>query len=168
MTINTMITHADIRDLLTGYAAAIELDQIRVDALPREKFHRAYDDGMWRRCRRDHLDYLHRLLPTVNAIPLALLEELTRLAVTYEPPDVRKAIVDVLSTGAYEMCPPEEVETAAQFFEYVIKETCRWAAPRRSFGYTRSLMVKWLSITDPIFIAGDPECGYGQPVGFVS
>jgi hypothetical protein len=30
----TQITREDIRNLLKGYAAAIELDQIRVDALP--------------------------------------------------------------------------------------------------------------------------------------
>jgi Alpha/beta hydrolase family len=36
-TMLTTITHDDIRDLLTGFAAAIELDQIRVDALPPEK-----------------------------------------------------------------------------------------------------------------------------------
>ena len=54
------LTHEDIRDLLIGFAAAIELDQIRVDALPPEKFHRWYSDGMWRRWRRGHLDYINR------------------------------------------------------------------------------------------------------------
>jgi hypothetical protein len=38
------ITPEDVRDLLTGFVAAIELDQIRVDALPPEKFHRWYSD----------------------------------------------------------------------------------------------------------------------------
>jgi hypothetical protein len=33
------LTPEEIRDLLFGFAAAIELDQVRVDALPPEKFH---------------------------------------------------------------------------------------------------------------------------------
>jgi hypothetical protein len=37
------LTTEDIRDLLNGFAAAIELDQIRVDAL-----HPDYDPDMWR------------------------------------------------------------------------------------------------------------------------
>jgi hypothetical protein len=56
----------DIRDLLTGFVAAIELDQIRVDALPPKKFHPAYSDSMWRNWRRHHIDYINRLLLTVN------------------------------------------------------------------------------------------------------
>ena len=51
-----------------------ELDQIRADALPPEKFHRCYSDSMWRNWRRGHVDYINRLLPTVNTIPSALLQ----------------------------------------------------------------------------------------------
>src|SRR3982074_3779162 len=65
------LTPEDVRDLLTGFVAAIELDQIRVDALPPEKFHPWYSDSMWRNCRRDHIDYINRLLPSVNTIPSA-------------------------------------------------------------------------------------------------
>jgi hypothetical protein len=38
-TITNTLTPEDIRDLLLGFAAAIESDQVRVDALPPEKFH---------------------------------------------------------------------------------------------------------------------------------
>src|SRR5262245_56045980 len=71
MTINTL-THKDIRDLLTGFAASIELDQIRVDALSPEKFHPEYSDSMWRNYRRDHLQFIDQLLPTVDTISPAL------------------------------------------------------------------------------------------------
>jgi hypothetical protein len=37
------LTPVDIRDLPIGFAAAIELDQMRVDALPSTKFHRYYN-----------------------------------------------------------------------------------------------------------------------------
>ena len=60
-TMTKTLTLEDIRDLLTGFVAgfvaAIELDQIRVDALPPEKFHRWYSDSMWRDWRRLHIDY---------------------------------------------------------------------------------------------------------------
>ena len=74
------LTTDDIRDLLIGFAAAIELDQIRVDALPPRKFHIHYSPGMWRTCRNSHIDFINQLLPSVNAMPPALLQELTRLA----------------------------------------------------------------------------------------
>jgi hypothetical protein len=44
----TLVTE-DIRDFLAGFAAAIELDQLRVDASTPEMFHPEYDDNMWRR-----------------------------------------------------------------------------------------------------------------------
>src|SRR5215475_11912061 len=85
------LTREDVRDFLTGFAAAIELDQIRVDALPSEKFHPEYDEGMWRQWRRSHLVYIDQLLPTVDAIPPAILQELTQLALTCRPDIVRGA-----------------------------------------------------------------------------
>jgi len=42
------LTTEDMRDLLTGFAAAIEFDQILVDALPPESFHPDYSPDMWR------------------------------------------------------------------------------------------------------------------------
>jgi hypothetical protein len=55
---------------------------MRVDALPDDVFHPAYDDGMWRRWRQDHLDFINQLLPTLNEIPASLLQELAELAIT--------------------------------------------------------------------------------------
>jgi len=169
VTINTSITHKDIRDLLASFAASIELDQIRVDALRPEKFHAAYDDSMWRRCRRDHLEFIDRLLPTVDTIPSTLLQELAQLAVTYEPATVREEIVDLFSEAANGVCPPEVFETAELFFGWLIKNASRRrAAGEPANGDARGLMMHWLSVTDPLRIAEDPECGYGPPAGFVS
>jgi hypothetical protein len=163
------LTHKDIRDFLTCFAAAIELDQIRVDALTPERFHPYYDDRMWRNCRRDHLEFIDQLLSTVGTIPLALLQGLTQLAVTYEPAIVREAIVDVFSEAASGMCPPEEFETAERFFGWLIKDASRRKARREPLNDdARGLMMQWLSVTDPLRIAEDPECGYGPPAGFVS
>jgi hypothetical protein len=98
------LTHADVRDLLIGFAAAIELDQIRVDALPTQRFHPIYDDGMWRRYRRDHLNFIDRLLPTVTTISTAALRKLTRLAVAYDPFKKWKCPI-VASSSFNRRCP---------------------------------------------------------------
>jgi hypothetical protein len=45
------LIHEDIRNVLAGFAAAIELDQIRVDCLPPAKFHPPYDEYIWRNWR---------------------------------------------------------------------------------------------------------------------
>ena len=67
--VSKKLTHGDIQDFLVGCAAAIELDQIRVDALPIENFHPLYEDGMWRRHRNLYLVFINQLLATVNEIP---------------------------------------------------------------------------------------------------
>jgi hypothetical protein len=51
------LMHVDIRDLLRGFDAAIELDQLRGDAMPAARLHPAYEDSMWRGWRRDHISY---------------------------------------------------------------------------------------------------------------
>jgi hypothetical protein len=162
------ITPEDVRDLLTGFAAAIELDQIRVDALPAEKFHRWYSDSMWRNWRRDHVDYINRLLPTVNTIPSAQLQELAWLAITYDPAVVREAAVNLFAEAASGCCAAEEFETAGLFFGWLIKDVS--GRPQRTpvNGDPKALMMQWVAVTDPLRIAEDPECGYGRPAGFVN
>jgi hypothetical protein len=81
------LTHED--GFLMGFAAAIEMDQIRVDGLPPDKSNPEYSDGLWREWRRCHLKCIDRLLPTVDKIPSGLLQERTQLAITHEPSDVR-------------------------------------------------------------------------------
>jgi hypothetical protein len=56
------LTRADIRDLLRGFGAAIELDQLRVDAMPAAKFPPRYNDSMWRGWPDGHISYTSKLL----------------------------------------------------------------------------------------------------------
>jgi hypothetical protein len=167
-TITTTLIHEDIQNLLTGFAGSIELDQIRVDALPSKSFHPMYDDGLWRGYRHDHLNFISQLLPTVDAIPYSLLQELTWLAITCETRFARKEIVDLFAEGATGLCPAEEFESAAPFFGSLIKNLSRQTPVIPLNGDARGLMMKWLTLTDPLSIAEDPECGYGRPRGFVS
>jgi hypothetical protein len=167
-TMTKTLTPEDIRDLLTGFVAAIELDQIRVDALPPEKFHRWYSDSMWRNWRRLHIDYINRLLPSVKTIPSALLEELAWLAIAYEPTVVRETVVDLFADAVSGNCPAEDFETAALFFGWLIKDVSGRPAGTPLNCDARALMMQWLAVTDPLRIAEDPECGYSRPAGFVS
>ena len=162
------IAPEDVRDLLSGFVAAIELDQIRVDALPPEKFHGWYSDSMWRNWRRDHVDNINRLLPTVNTIPSALLQELAWLAITYDPTVVGEAAVNLFAEAVSGSCPAEELETAALFFGWLIKDVSDRPARKPRNCDARTLMMQWLAVTDPLRIAEDPECGYGRPAGFVN
>jgi hypothetical protein len=162
------LTTDDIRDLLIGFASAIELDQIRVDALPPKKFHHHYSPSLWRMWRRSHLDYINQLLPSVNAMPPALLQELTRLALTYDPLVVRETVLDLFASAASGVECPEQFETAALFFSWLIADVRRRSEGKPIVGDARTLMMQWLPVTDPLRIAEDPECGYGQPVGSVN
>jgi len=119
------------------------------------KFHPEYDEGMWRRWRRDHLDYIDQLLPTVDAIPPAILQELTQLAVICRPEIVREALLDVFADAASGSCE-QELETAALFFDWVIKDVRDWPDGRAKGA--RSQMMHWLAVTYPL----------SQPAGFIN
>jgi hypothetical protein len=54
------------------------------------------------------------------------------------------------------------------FFGWLIVEVSRGCEGKPIVGDARTLMMQWLPVTDPLGIAEDPECGYGQPVRFVS
>jgi hypothetical protein len=167
-TLTKAVTPEDVRDFLTGFVAAIELDQIWVDALPPEMFHRWYSDSMWRNWRRDHIDYINRLLPSVNTIPSGLLQELAWLAISYEPAFVRQAVLRLFAEAASGSCPAQELETTALFFGWLIKDVSDTPAGKPLTSDARALMMQWLAVADPLGIAEDPECGYGRPAGFVS
>jgi hypothetical protein len=158
------LTLEDVRDFLTGFAAAIELDQIRVDGLPPEKFHAHYNDSMWRDWRRRHIEYIDHLLQTVSCIPSGLLQELTQLAVSYEPSLLREILILELCGSVGD----EEFDTATVFFGWVIDDVRSKPARKQLNGDARALMMQWLDSTDPLRISEDPECGYGRPAGFVS
>jgi len=154
------ITTNDIRNLLAGFAAAIELDQIRVDALPVSRFHHLYDDSLWRMWRRDHLQYVNLLLSTVGAIPDVTLEKLTWMATNYEPEIVSEAALELFALAASESYPREGVATTAAFLGRLIEDVMNRSG-RQSIGEDApGLMRRWLPVTDPLRIAQDPECGY--------
>jgi hypothetical protein len=161
------LTPEDIRTLLTGFAAAIELDQLRVDTLAPEKFHPEYDDNLWRAWRRDHLAHIDKLIATVDAIPQAMLQELTRVAITYEPAIVEQIAVELFAERASGSCP-EELETATLFFSWLIKGLNDSSDAKSTDRDAKASMLQWLAVTDPLRIGKDPECGYSQLAGFVS
>jgi hypothetical protein len=135
---------------------------------PLKNFIRAYNGNMWRRYRHDHLHFIDQLLPTVNTIPPALLQELERLAITYDTEVVREAIIELFADAATGMCATEQFESAELFFGWLIKDVSRCRPGKCANGDGRGLMMRWLAVTDPLQIAEDPECGYGRPTGFVS
>jgi hypothetical protein len=163
------LTREDVRDFLTGFAAAIELDQIRMDTLPTRSFHHLYDDSLWRVWRRDHVEYVTLLLSTVDAIPPVILEKLTWIATNYEPEIVGEAALDEFGNSASGSYSREDVATAALFFERLIETVTEQSEGDNSIGEDApALMKRWLPVTDPLRIAQDPECGYGLPSGSVN
>jgi hypothetical protein len=165
---NELLTAEDLRDLLIGFAAAIELDQIRVDALPPEKFHPEYDDGMWRRWRRNHLEYIHKLLPSIDEIPSTILKELSQAAIAHEPAAVGQIALDLFADAASGSCAEEELENATRFFGWLIKGLSGKSPGKPLNKGARTRMMQWLPVTDPLRISRDPECSYGKLSGFVN
>jgi hypothetical protein len=158
------ITKDEIRELLEVFVAAIELDQIRVDALPASAFHRWYDDGMWRRWRRYHLEYVKQLISTLDTIPPVMLEKLAWIAINYEPTVVGGQALNCFTDAVSGSYDAEEFATAALFFNDLIQRV-----EGKSIGEDApALMKRWLPVTDPLRIAEDPECGYGLPSGGVN
>jgi hypothetical protein len=129
------------------------------------RIHRWYSDSMWRNWRRDHIHYINRLLPSVNTIPSALLQELAVLAITYEPAVVRNTVLDLFADA---VSGDGDLETAALFFGWLVKDVGGRPAGHPLNCDAKVLMMQWLPVTDPLRIAEDPECGYGRPAGFVS
>ena len=161
------LTHVDIRNLLGGLSGAIELDQLRVDAMPAERFLPSYNDGMWRDWRAGHIGHIAKLRASVETIPAAMLTELTRIAIDHEP----KAIEDIMLELFAEVvgaCPEGELATAGLFFGCLIRQVGEHAEGSSGSQGARDSILKWMDFADPLHIARDPECGYGQPTGSVS
>ena len=155
------LTHEDIRDLLIGFAAAIELDQIRVDALPPERFHRWYDDSMWRNWRRYHVDYIKSVASDREHDAVGPAPRTGLTGDHPRPGSRRGGGVNLCSEAASGCCPAEEHETATLFFGWLIKGVSDRPACKLLNGDARTLMKQWLAADDPLWIAKDPECGYG-------
>jgi hypothetical protein len=104
----------------------------------------------------------------VDAIPSATLGELTRIAVTYEPDLIRHIALELFAEVVSGSCPQKELGTAELFFGWLIKQVGAQSEGRPRHQDARTSILQWLPVTDPLRIAQDPECGYGEPEGFVS
>jgi hypothetical protein len=153
------LSHADIRNLLEGFAAAIDFDQRRVDAMPTCKFNIRYCDDMWRRWRAGHIAYINSLLQTVDEISPAMLNGLTDLKMDCNAEVVQEAFIELFAEAVSNSCTEEELGTAERLFGWLVCEVHKKSAVNpRLPEKTSDLM--WWNLTDPLKIAQDPEAGY--------
>jgi hypothetical protein len=155
------LTPKDVQELLKQLSITIELDQIFVDSLPRERFSKSYDDSMWRTWRHDHRVYLEKLLSTVHTIQPSMLSKLSEIAVNYEPNLVGSVLLEHFAevVGG---CSGEDFSAAEHFFGWLIDEMIERHKSSVWHEDARLAISKWLPIRDPLRIAQDPECAYGQ------
>jgi hypothetical protein len=151
----------DIQNFLKRLSAAIELDQVNVDALPPERFSIAYSDSMWRTWRHDHRVFIDKLLLTADAIPPLMLKQLTGIATAYEPAFVGSVVLELFAEIVSGSCA-EDFGTAERFFGRLIKQTTEQRKGSSRHEGAQASILKWLSVADPLRIAQDPECRYGQ------
>jgi hypothetical protein len=159
---NKPIAPGDLRNLLRAYSGAIELDQIRVDALPPSSFHPEYSRGMWLRWRRRHIDFINQLLRTTRDMSQQLLQNLNLVAGTREPKVVRNAVVELLGMGAAESLTPGQIDTAPLFLAALVDHVgVGWITGGANVN-ARTRLERWLEPIDPLSVAEDPECGVSR------
>ncbi|MGA2293434.1 hypothetical protein [Bradyrhizobium sp.] len=159
---NDTLTNADLENVLRRFGAAIERDQLRVDAMPPANLQPPYNDEMWRQWRRDHIRYVNVLISTAIAVPTRMSSELTVIAASYEPKGISTLILELLSevvSGSYEW---EEFASARCFFGTLIKQIGE-QSKATSHQDAHVSLARWFPLTDPLRIADDPECQYGRP-----
>jgi hypothetical protein len=159
------LTHSDIHKLLKIISTSIELDQLRVDAVPTKFLHPSYNDEMWRAWRAKHVAYINKLLPTINALTPATLRELTDVAATCAPKAIGKVVLELFADAVSGSCEEEEFSTAERLFGWLIKQAHGGAGRQARKGDAKAAILAWLPVSDPLWIARDPECGYGRVVG---
>jgi hypothetical protein len=159
-----ILQREDIEPVLRRFSAAIERDQLRIDATPRAKFHPSYDGAMWRDWRRGHRIYLNRLVSTVVDIPLVTLEKLSTIARSYKPEFIRAVILEILSEVVGGCCDQDEYATAGQLFENLIKQVQERTRATARDQSAKVSLARWFPLSDPLRIAGDRECLYGPSV----
>lgn len=159
-----MLQHADMRSVLSRFIIAVERDQLRIDAIPRARFHPEYDDAMWRDWRNGNRIYLNRLMTTLSDMPPSLLETLSAIARSYKPEPVRAVILEILSEVASDSCDPDEYATASQFFGHLIERVKKCAKATARGQRAKISLARWFPVSDPLMIAADSECKYGPSV----
>ena len=63
-----LLVSADINQFLARLSSAIELDQVYVDSLLRERFSSMYYYSLWRGWRRDHRAFIDKLVMSADAV----------------------------------------------------------------------------------------------------
>jgi hypothetical protein len=155
------LEHANIETVLRRFSAAIERDQLRIDAMPLLKFHPSYDDAMWRDWRHGHRIYVNFLASTVADMPLLLLEKLSAIARSYKPEFIRGVILEIFSEVVSGFCDQDQYATAGQLFEGLIKQVQERAKATTRGERAKVSLARWFPLVDPLRIASDPECVYG-------
>lgn len=155
------LTAKDLQDSLKRLSAAIELDQVAVDSLAPERFSSQYDDGLWRTWRDDHRGFIEKLLATAGAIKPLTLQQLNEIATSYEPRLVGEVLLELFAE-VVSGSSPEDYSSAELFFKRLIHDMAE--KPNRSIRHrnARSAVLSWRPLSDPLQIAQDPECAYGE------
>ena len=157
------LTIDDIQDLLVGFDAAIEQDQVRADALTRV--------GLHAMITRQHVPSVALYVIDVTypscLAPWTLSrqkcsKQLTWIARCYEPADIGDAILNLFSEAISGRRDDEELRTATGFFGRLIEDVRRMPSGILRSESARALMMQWLPATDPLRI-GDEEFGHGTP-----
>jgi hypothetical protein len=162
--VTDMLQHADVETVLRRFNVAIERDQLRVDAIPRERFDPSYDDSMWRDWRNGHRIYLNRLVSTVADMQPSLLEKLSGIARSYKHEFIRTVILEILSEVVSGSCDQEEYATASQLFRNLTEQVQRRAKASARGQCAKVSLARWFPLSDPLRIAADSECQYGPSV----
>jgi hypothetical protein len=152
------LSHEDIKEFLAKFAEAIWVNQERVDKLLHRKFHRHYDDSWWRTHREDCLSATVDLSMTVDKMPKRLLKRLTELAVNHRPEAVRWPLFGAISELS---ANPDLYDTASLFFSDLIAVLIREDPNASPIGDPIDIF-KWFEYDDPMAIAREPECEYGD------
>jgi hypothetical protein len=155
------LTAKDVQDSLKRLSAAIELDQVAVDSLAPERFSSQYDDGLWRTWRHDHRGCIEKLLATASAIKPFTLQRLNQIATSYEPRLVGEVLLELFAE-VVSGSSAEDYSSVELFFKRLIHDMAK--KPRRSIRHqdARSAILSWRPLSDPLQIAQDPECAYGE------
>jgi hypothetical protein len=157
------LSHADVRNLLEGFATAIGFDQRRVDTMPLWKFDPRYDEDMWRQWRTGHIRQINKILQSVDEIPSSMLAELAALSTSYKPETVRNTLLELFAEVVSGSVPEEEFEAAERFFGWLICYIRKMPADGHLASQARTSNLTWWSFNDPLTIALDPEVGYRLP-----
>lgn len=96
----------------------------------------------------------------------ALLQALAWLAITHDPAVVRERLLCFFAEVVSDYCCAEQFRTATLFFGWLIADFRVRSAVHLQDHDAKAMMKQWLPVTDPLGIAEDPECGYGQATGF--